>query len=71
MNFATVISFVLIVTYLVLQRNTVWFNFVFNGIELGYDPNLVNGIQSIIVLALLVGFMARNEIDNYRGRHKD
>jgi hypothetical protein len=71
MNFATIISFTLIFIYIYLQRNTVWFNFLWNGVAMGYDPNLVNGIQSILVLTLLIGFIIRNEVDNLRSRHKD
>lgn len=58
----------LIVYYVfVLQSSSAWYKFVFKGIG-GDSPQLVTEMRSIIILAILVCLLIRNELD--RGWHK-
>jgi hypothetical protein len=69
MNFATIISFLLICLFVYFQRNALWFGFIFNGEELGYPPDLVASVRSIFVLVALIGFIIRNEVDSLSRRN--
>jgi hypothetical protein len=48
-----------------------WFDFVLHGIELGYAPQLVRGTQAFVLMAFLLGFIVRNDIEHFRGRGGD
>jgi uncharacterized membrane protein YoaT (DUF817 family) len=71
MNFATIISFILIGLFVYFQRNSLWFNFLWRGEQVGYDPNLVEDVRSVFILVALVGFIIRNEVDSLRSKHHD